>query len=221
MFFGTIAATTPHQDRERLTQRAAFVLHADVSGRVEVGQQIVETASKDLFAKVCSALELRGLHRDARISAARSTAFSSIGVADVDLREFRHWLSEVWNEVAGDGAPNHLLARTSVERVRRAGAPTRYVSGYASKADQTRPGEKVVRYWRVVGRENVSWGTTEIVSLSEKQSAMMLRTARRFVRAVNRQSRINRVAKMVALKPSELTSWGGWFEGNGIHYGSI
>jgi hypothetical protein len=42
---------------------------------------------------------------------------------------------------------------------------------------------------------------------------------RRFMQAMNRQSRIRRVAKLVALRPSELTGWGGWFEQRSVHWG--
>ena len=141
------------------------------------------------------------------------------GIGDDKLRDLRHWISDVWNEIAGDGDPNHLLAGTSAERMRNPGAAIRYVSGYASKADQTRPGEKVGRYWGVVGRNHIPWGTAETVSLDEEQSKIVLRTMRRYMRAVNRQSRIRRVAKMVALEPKELIGWGGWFDRHRMHYG--
>jgi hypothetical protein len=141
------------------------------------------------------------------------------GIPDDQLREFRHWLSDVWNEIAGDGDPNHLLAGNSVERMRNPGAAIRYVSGYASKTDQTRPGQKVGRYWGVVGRNQIPWGKAETVGLNEAQSKIVIRTMRRYIRAVNRQSRIRRVAKLVALKPHELTGWGGWFDRHRTHWG--
>jgi hypothetical protein len=141
------------------------------------------------------------------------------GIADDQLRDFRHWISDVWNEIAGDGDPNHLLAGTSVEQMRNPGAAIRYVSGYASKTDQTRPGEKVGRYWGVVGRNKIPWGKVETVNLDQEQSKIVVRTMRRYIQAVNRQSRVRRVAKLVALKPEELIGWGGWFDRRRIHYG--
>ena len=140
------------------------------------------------------------------------------GISDSELREFRQWLSEVWNAVAGNGESNHLLAGTRVEQMRNPGAAIRYVSGYAAKTDQTRPGEKVGRYWGVVGRERIAWGRPEVVSLNQQQSKVVLRTIRRYMRVVNRETRIKRVAKMVGATPSELISWG-WFNGRPIHWG--
>ena len=135
------------------------------------------------------------------------------------VREFTHWISDTWNEIAGGKDPKHLLAGTSVERMRSVGVAVRYVSGYASKTDQTRPGDKVGRYWGIVGRAKIPWGTAERIPLSRAQSKIVLRTMRRFMQAVNRQSRIRKVAKLVALKPSELTSWGGWFQRGRTHWG--
>jgi hypothetical protein len=103
------------------------------------------------------------------------------------------------------------MAGTSVERMRKPEAAIRYVSGYASKTDQTRPGEKVGRYWGVVGRAKIPWGRPEVISLNEGQSKVVLRTMRRFIQAVNRQARIRRVAKLIRLTPTELTGCG-WFE---------
>jgi hypothetical protein len=131
------------------------------------------------------------------------------GIGEDQLRDLRHWISDVWNEIAGDGDPNHLLAGTSVERMRNPGAAIRYVSGYTSKTDQTRPGEKVGRYWGVVGSSRIPWGEPEIIHLDEAQTRQFVRTARRYLRAVNRQSRIKRVARLVGLRPDELSrcSW--------------
>ncbi len=140
------------------------------------------------------------------------------GIGD-ELREFRHWISDVWNEIAGDGDPNHLMAGTSVERMRRPEAAIRYVSGYASKSDQTRPGERVGRYWGILGRDQIPWGGEEQIVLDQSEAIIVMRTIRRFMMAGNRERRIRRVAKLVGLKPSELVSWGGWFERKPIHYG--
>jgi hypothetical protein len=140
------------------------------------------------------------------------------GIPDSEFREFIHWISDAWNEVAGNGDPSHLLAGTSVERMRHSGAATRYVSGYASKSDQTKPGEKVGRYWGVVGNDRIPWGTPEVIPLDRAQSKVVLRIMRRYLQSVNRQSRIKRVAKMVRGTSSELISWG-WFEQRPIHWG--
>jgi hypothetical protein len=128
------------------------------------------------------------------------------------LRAVIDFVSEAWFEVVGSGDEKHLKAGTSVERMRTSAGAMRYVSGYASKTDQTRPGHKVGRYWGVVAKDNIPWGVPETIALDEHQSKMILRTCRRFIIALNRQQRIRRVARLVGLKPQELISFGGWFD---------
>ncbi|MGH8093981.1 MAG: rolling circle replication-associated protein [Chthoniobacterales bacterium] len=140
------------------------------------------------------------------------------GISNCDYREFMHWISDAWNEIAGDGDPNHLLAGTRIERLRHAKAAIRYVSGYASKTDQTRPGEKVGRYWGVVGRDRIPWGQPASITLDKQQSKVVLRTVRRFMISVNRESRINRTARLVGLDPNQVSAYG-WFQRERFHYG--
>src|SRR6266480_4689531 len=71
--------------------------------------------------------------------------------------------------------------------------------------------KKVGRYWGVVGKKNIPWGRAESFVLNQAQSKFVLRTVRRYMRSVNRHTRIRRVAKEIRLKPSELISFGGWF----------
>jgi hypothetical protein len=130
---------------------------------------------------------------------------------DEQFRDFMLWLSEAWNEVAGYCNDDHLLAGTRVERMRSPGAAIRYVSGYASKGDQTLPGQNVGRYWGVVGRSNIPWGQPETLELNSMQAKFVMRTCRRYIIAVNRETRIRIAAKQLKLKPWELTSFGGWF----------
>jgi len=134
------------------------------------------------------------------------------GLKDEQFRDFIHWISDTWNEIAGDGDPCHWLAGTSVERMRSVGGAIGYVSGYASKTDQTLPGQKVGRYWGVVGKNNIPWGREEVIGLNVVHSRFLLRTCRRYILSVNRQRRIRIVAKQMGLKPWELTSFGGWFQ---------
>ena len=103
--------------------------------------------------------------------------------------------------------------------MRSATAAIRYVSGYASKTDQTLPGQKVGRYWGVAGKNNIPWGDSETIELDRQQSKTVLRTCRRFIVAVNRQQRIKQAARQIGLKPNELVSWGGWFEHRSVHWG--
>jgi hypothetical protein len=134
-------------------------------------------------------------------------------------REIIDFVSEAWFEVVGSGDQKHFIAGTRVEKLRSATAAIRYVSGYASKSDQTLVGKKVGRYWGVVAKENIPWGLAETIELNERQSKMVLRTCRRFIMAVNRQQRIKRVAKQIRWNASELVSFGGWFEGRKTKWG--
>jgi hypothetical protein len=134
------------------------------------------------------------------------------GIPEADgFRQIIDFISEAWFEVVGSGDEKHFIAGTRVEKIRSVMGAMRYVSGYASKADQTLPGKKVGRYWGVVGRKNIPWGRAETMALNHAQSKFVLRTVRRYMRSVNRQTRIRRVAKAFSLKPSELISFGGWF----------
>jgi len=135
------------------------------------------------------------------------------------LRAIIEFVSEAWFEVVGSGDEKHFKAGTSVERIRTLMGAMRYVSGYASKADQTLPGKKVGRYWGVVGRKNIPRGRPETMVLNHAESKFVLRTVRRYMQSVNRQTRIRRVAKQVGLKPAELISFGGWFERGELNWG--
>jgi len=66
----------------------------------------------------------------------------------------------------------------------------RYVSGYASKSDQTKPGCSVGRYWGIVGRANIPWAKENVTELSSAQAKLVRRTARRYMQAMNRCRRI-------------------------------
>jgi hypothetical protein len=135
------------------------------------------------------------------------------------IRAIIHFVSEAWFEVVGSADQKHCVAGTSVEKIRTVMGAMRYVSGYASKSDQTLPGKKVGRYWGVVGRKNIPWGRPETIVLNHAQSKFVLRTVRRYMRSVNRQTRIRRVAKQIGFKPAELISFGGWFEPRKFDWG--
>jgi hypothetical protein len=53
--------------------------------------------------------------------------------------------------------------------------------------------------------------------LDHAQAKFVMRTVRRYMLSVNRQTRIRRVARQVGLKPWELTSFGGWFNREAWH----
>ena len=62
-------------------------------------------------------------------------------------------------------------------------------------------------------------GGAETIVLNHAQSKFMLRTVRRYIQSVNRETRIRRVARKVGLKPSQLISFGCWFERGEINWG--
>jgi len=142
------------------------------------------------------------------------------GIPESDgFRGIIDFISEAWFEVVASGDQKHFVAGTSVQKIRSVMGAMRYVSGYASKNDQTLPGKKVGRYWGVVGRKNIPWGELETLALDHAQSKFVMRTVRRYILSVNRQTRIRRVARQVGLTPSQLISFGGWFERGDINWG--
>ena len=128
------------------------------------------------------------------------------------------FISEAWFQVVGSGDQKHFIAGTRVEKMRSATAAIRYVTGYASKTDQTLVGKKAGRYWGVVGKQNIPWGPAEKIELNERQAKMVLRTCRRFILAVNREQRIKRVARQVRSRPSDVISLG-WFGHRHVNWG--
>jgi len=113
------------------------------------------------------------------------------------LREFRGWLAQNWSEVVHSGDQKHLLAGTSADLIKSQFAIMRYVSPYASKSDQTKPGWRVGRYWGIVGRANIPWAKEKVVELSLVEAKLVRRTVRRYMQAVNRIRRIRRLERLL------------------------
>jgi hypothetical protein len=113
------------------------------------------------------------------------------------LREFRGWLAQNWSEVVHSGDEKHLLAGTSADPIKSQFGIIRYVSGYVSKSDQTKPGCKVGRYWGLVGRTNIRWAKEKVITVSSTQGKVVRRTARRYMEAMNRVRRIRRLEALV------------------------
>jgi hypothetical protein len=111
------------------------------------------------------------------------------------LGKFRVWLACNWFEVVGSGDQKHLLAGTSADLIKSQFGIMRYVSGYASKCDQTKPGWKVGRYWGLVGRANIPWAKEKVIELSSAQGKLVRRTARRYMQAMNRGRRIRHLER--------------------------
>jgi hypothetical protein len=116
--------------------------------------------------------------------------FWNMGSDKEFVGKFRVWLAWNWFEVVGSGDQKHLLAGTSADLINSQFGIIRYVSGYASKSDQTKPGCHVGRYWGIVGRANIPWANENVVELSAAQAKLVRRTARRYMQAMNRGRRI-------------------------------
>jgi hypothetical protein len=129
---------------------------ADVPSGFPFGSKNVQEASEDLlsaFSKVFSGCRF---HWKLEFQASGAAHFHPIfwnlsGDDGGFLREFRGWLAQNWSEVVHSGDEKHLLAGTSADPIKSQFGIIRYVSGYASKLDQTKPGCNVGRYWGIVG----------------------------------------------------------------------
>lgn len=129
--------------------------------------------------------------------------FWNLGNNKECLGKFRVWLAWNWFEVVASGNQKHLLAGTSADLINSQFGIMRYVSGYASKSDQTKPGCKVGRYWGIVGRANIPWAQQKVIELSAAQAKLVRRTARRYMQAMNRVRRMRRLERLV---PAEICS---------------
>src|SRR5262249_22298648 len=129
--------------------------------------------------------------------------FWNVGSNKEGLGKFRVWLAWNWFEVVASGDQKHFLAGTSADLINSQFGIMRYVSGYGSKSDQTKPGCKVGRYWGIVGRANIPWAQQKVIELSAAQAKLVRRTARRYMQAMNRVRRMRRLERLV---PAEICS---------------
>jgi hypothetical protein len=114
------------------------------------------------------------------------------------------WISDVWFEIVGSGDEKHRRSGTTVEDIRsRAGAMS-YAVGYASKRDQTLPGERVGRYWGVCGRTRLPVGEVIEFEIPRQADKAIKRTMRRFQSAMKRKSQVFRIAKKLKLDFGEV-----------------
>jgi hypothetical protein len=121
------------------------------------------------------------------------------------LKHFRGWLASNWFEVVGSSDEKHFWAGTSADPIKSQFGIMRYVSGYVSDSDQTRPGFKVGRYWGIVGRSNVPWAKENVIELTREQGKLVRRMARRYMQAMNRKRRIRYLER--SLPKSICSAW--------------
>jgi len=105
----------------------------------------------------------------------------------------------------GSGDEKHFGAGTSADPIKSQFGIMRYVSGYVSDSDQTRPGFKVGRYWGIVGRSNVPWAKENVIELTREQGKLVRRMARRYMQAMNRKRRIRYLER--SLPKSICSAW--------------
>jgi hypothetical protein len=121
--------------------------------------------------------------------------FWNLGSDRTFLLEFRAWLGRTWFDVVGSGNEKHWLAETSADLIKSQFGIMRYVSGYVSKWDQTKPGCRVGRYWGIVGRSNIRWAKEKVIELSPAEAKLVRRTARRYMQSMNRDRRIRHLER--------------------------
>jgi hypothetical protein len=114
------------------------------------------------------------------------------------MRRFRAWLACSWFEIVGSGDERHLRAGTSADVVESQLGIIRYVSGYVSKSDQSKPGFRVGRYWGIVNRTKVPWAKEVVVDLSSGEGKLVRRIARRYLKAVNRKRRVRHAERWLS-----------------------
>ena len=153
----------------------------DVPGGFPFGSRHVQEASENLLSAFSRAFPSAGFHWKLEFQARGAAHFHPIfwnlsGDDGGFLREFRGWLAQNWSEVVHSGDEKHLLAGTSADPIKSQFGIIRYVSGYASKSDQTKPGCKVGRYWGIVGRANIPWAKEHVIRLSAAQAKLVRRT---------------------------------------------
>ena len=98
---------------------------------------------------------------------------------DLDLGEFRSWLSRSWYEVCGELAPEHLQAGTSCTPMRSRGGMMAYASKYMAKPEQLK--DDIPSTGKLWGKLNsAAFGIQfEETTLGLKESFQMRRALRR------------------------------------------
>ena len=138
--------------------------------------------------------------------------FENVGRWDADLKRkldrsscmFRIWLSETWYEIVGSGDLRHFRAGTRVERIASREKAMAYCSGYASKDDQTQPGNYVGRYWGACLRKNIPWAPVVHVELTDAEAKVARRTLRRYTLASMRQGFLRKRARGIPVGKPRL-----------------
>lgn len=117
-----------------------------------------------------------------------------------DEEEFKKFVPFAWYEIAGGGDVNHLMWHSGmlgngnkhcVQRVRSFRGVWSYASKYLGKTfDVSGWDEKWTgRYWGVIHRDNIPFGSLEVLEVPYKDAVTVMRYQRRFAGLRSRASR--------------------------------
>lgn len=97
-----------------------------------------------------------------------------------DYATLKNWISKAWYEVVDSGDERHLRAGTSVEIMRSWSGVNYYVSKYMAKIVAESAGD-VGRWWGVIGKECIPWGTVIKIWLTNDRANKAIRLGRKMI----------------------------------------
>ena len=103
--------------------------------------------------------------------------------SDVQLRE---WVSLTWAAVVKSGDPRHVRAGTRVEQIRSREGVMFYASKYVAKLDTEAVGN-AGKFWGMHNLKAIPWAEVVKMPVDQKQAVRVMRIARRYIWAAQRQ----------------------------------
>jgi hypothetical protein len=100
--------------------------------------------------------------------------------------QLHEWISLTWAEVVGSDDPRHVRAGTRVEPIRTREGVMFYASKYISKLDTEAVGN-AGRFWGMHNAAAIPWADVANVPLDQQQALRVMRIARRYIWAQQRQ----------------------------------
>ena len=111
------------------------------------------------------------------------TTTSNKQAFNVQLRE---WVSLTWAAVVKSGDPRHVRAGTRVEQIRSREGVMFYASKYVAKLDTEAVGN-AGRFWGMHNLKGIPWAEVIKMPMDQKQAVRLMRVARRYIWAAQRQ----------------------------------
>jgi hypothetical protein len=105
-----------------------------------------------------------------------------------------HWVSLTWAEVVKSGDPRHVRAGTRVEQIRSREGVMFYASKYVAKLDTEAIGN-AGRFWGMHNLKAIPWAEVVKIPMDQKQVVRVMRVARRYIWAAQRQREHPRKAR--------------------------